>query len=67
MPDVSANGASFMNYAGGSLQPEYGTSLATPIWASILTIINEKRTAAGKGPVGFVNPTLYKSKFTNDQ
>lgn len=37
----------------------YGTSLSAPIWASLLTIINEDRIAAGKPSVGFVNPLLY--------
>lgn len=62
MPDVSANGANLLYYVGGVNLPTYGTSLAAPIWASILTLINEKRTAANKGPVGFVNPTLYQSR-----
>ncbi|TVY16819.1 Aorsin [Lachnellula arida] len=58
-PDVSANGAqlrAFNNLTDGHW---YGTSLAAPIWGSIITLINEERTAAGKGPVGFINPTLY--------
>jgi tripeptidyl-peptidase-1 len=33
--------------------------MSTPIVASIFTLINEERLAAGKSPVGFVNPTLY--------
>ena len=57
-PDVSANGKLEM-YLDGMLEPEAGTSLSTPIWASILTLINEKRSEAGKAPVGFVNPVLY--------
>lgn len=36
-----------------------GTSASAPAFASILTRINEERIAAGKGTVGFVNPTLY--------
>ena len=36
-----------------------GTSASTPVFASILTRINEERIEAGKSPVGFVNPTLY--------
>ena len=58
-PDVSANGANFTAYIGGQLQLTFGTSLATPIWASIITLINEERTKVGKGAVGFVNPVLY--------
>lgn len=35
-----------------------GTSLSAPIWASIITLVNEERIAIGKKPVGFLNPTL---------
>ena len=65
-PDVSADGVNFMDYCLGVDGPVYGTSLAAPIWASILTLVNEERTAAGKGPVGFINPTLYQSKFVRN-
>lgn len=36
-----------------------GTSASSPVFAAIITRINEERIAVGKGPVGFVNPTLY--------
>lgn len=39
----------------------FGTSLASPIFGAVLTLINEERYAIGKGSVGFVNPTLYKN------
>jgi tripeptidyl-peptidase-1 len=35
-----------------------GTSLSSPVWGSILTLANEKRLAAGKKPLGFINPLL---------
>ena len=60
MPDVSANVAKLVSYVSRVDTPEWGTSIAAPIWASIFTLINEKRSAYGKGPVGFVNPTLYE-------
>lgn len=37
----------------------YGTSLACPLWASIITLINGERSKAGQPPVGFINPALY--------
>ncbi|KAL2255855.1 hypothetical protein VTK26DRAFT_2608 [Humicola hyalothermophila] len=37
----------------------HGTSVAVPIWASILTLINEERLAANKSTVGFVHQVLY--------
>ena len=36
-----------------------GTSLASPLFAGVLAIVNQARFAAGKTAVGFVNPALY--------
>lgn len=58
-PDVSANGARFPAYTGGKEYHYYGASLASPLFASVLNLINEERLAKGKSPVGFVNPVLY--------
>ncbi|KAJ6000713.1 Aorsin [Penicillium waksmanii] len=58
-PDVSANGARFPAYTGGKALHYYGASLASPLFASVLNLINEERIAKGKGPVGFINPVLY--------
>ena len=59
IPDVSANGFGLQYYVRGDLSSTEGTSLSTPIFASMITLVNEERTAVGKGPVGFVNPVLY--------
>ncbi|KAJ5787152.1 Peptidase S8/S53 subtilisin/kexin/sedolisin [Penicillium paradoxum] len=58
-PDVAANGAMFPAYNGGTLHHFYGASLSSPLFASVLSLINEERLAKGKGPIGFVNPVLY--------
>jgi len=58
----SANGAKFRAYTNGTDFHWYGTSLAAPLWASVITLINEERTAVGKGPVGFINRVLYESE-----
>lgn len=58
-PDLSANGANFVTAIDASFRLVYGTSASTPVVASIFTLINQARLAIGKGPVGFVNPTLY--------
>ncbi|WPH04960.1 Aorsin [Acrodontium crateriforme] len=60
-PDVSANGAFLEIYNNETLYHFFGTSLSSPIFGSVLTLINEERTAVGKGPVGFVNPVLYEN------
>ncbi|KAI2787404.1 Aorsin [Penicillium oxalicum] len=59
-PDVAANGARFPAYTNGAALHYYGASLASPLFASVLNLINEERLAIGKGPVGFVNPVLYE-------
>lgn len=61
-PDIAANGAHMATFLKGEFYPqgETGTSLSAPIFASIITLINQERTNAGKGPVGFVNPVIYK-------
>jgi len=42
----------WLGYAGG-------TSMAAPIWATIIAIANTRRQARGQPVVGFVNPLLY--------
>ncbi|KAF8905279.1 Pro-kumamolisin, activation domain-containing protein [Gymnopilus junonius] len=39
------------------------TSGATPTVAAIITLVNDARIAAGKKPVGFINPTIYSTAF----
>ena len=58
-PDVSAIGDNVVIFNKGAPTLIGGTSAAAPVFASILTRINEERIAAGKSTVGFVNPTLY--------
>jgi tripeptidyl-peptidase-1 len=58
-PDVSANGVNYLVSVDGNFSLIYGTSASTPTFASIITLINNERLEAGKGPVGFLNPALY--------
>ncbi len=57
-PDVSAIGDNFLMTFEGGAGLIGGTSLSTPIWAGIITRINEERLAANKSTVGFINPIL---------
>jgi tripeptidyl-peptidase-1 len=59
IPDVAANGDNIAVYDNGLFGLSGGTSASTPIFASIVTRINEERLRAGKKTVGFMNPTLY--------
>ena len=64
VPDVSAVGdyntgpAVYSKLNGGWLAAG-GTSVAAPIWASYLSIINVGMRYSGFGDLGFFNPTLY--------
>ncbi len=62
-PDVSANGAFLLAYNNLTLNNWFGTSLASPIFGSVVTLLNEERTQRGKGPIGFINPTLYEHPY----
>ena len=49
-----------MNYAGidGEFELVFGTSCSSPVVGSFITMVNDARLAVGKGPVGFINPTV---------
>ncbi|KAJ0104179.1 hypothetical protein J7T55_000530 [Diaporthe amygdali] len=60
IPDLTAVGSRFL--LGGEGKYAFttkGTSASTPVWASIITLINDKRLRAGKPVLGFLNPILY--------
>jgi tripeptidyl-peptidase-1 len=57
-PDVAAIGDNYLVHMQGMSDHLGGTSVAVPIWASILTLVNEERLARGKGTVGFVHQVL---------
>jgi kumamolisin len=66
LPDIAANAdwnaSPYLLVVNGSAQPNGGTSAATPLLASLLTRINEKRPP--KKRVGYVTPILYKGRGT---
>ena len=59
-PDVSAQGARFHVIVAGSDNLESGTSASAPTFASITGLVNNELLAAGKKPLGFLNPFLYE-------
>jgi subtilase family serine protease len=76
LPDVAlvANNVDVVwgnDYLGGLLGtgldlPTAGTSLATPLWAGFMALVNQQAAANGQPPVGFANPALYAiGKSTN--
>ncbi|CRG91570.1 hypothetical protein PISL3812_08620 [Talaromyces islandicus] len=58
-PDVAAVGDNIAIFNAGAPTLIGGTSASAPIFASILTRINEELLAKKGTTVGFVNPTLY--------
>jgi len=58
-PDIGAVGDNVLLYRQGVPGTLGGTSASAPVFASIITRINEERLAAGKTAVGFINPVLY--------
>ncbi|KAH7092125.1 peptidase S8/S53 domain-containing protein [Paraphoma chrysanthemicola] len=59
-PDVAALGLNLATVYLGETYGIGGTSASAPIFASIINLLNEERLEQGKGPLGFLNPTIYK-------
>ena len=57
-PDIAAVGDRQVVYAGGLWYRVGGTSLSAPVVAAMVTLANEARIAAGKGPVGYFTDKL---------
>ncbi|EKM54114.1 uncharacterized protein PHACADRAFT_257728 [Phanerochaete carnosa HHB-10118-sp] len=67
-PDVAAVGENVEIVFQQEGELVAGTSCSSPIFASIVSLINDRLAAQGKGPLGFLNPFLYgaaASTFTD--
>ena len=62
-PDISAQGYHFLTVWNGTIVPLDGTSCATPTAAAVISLVNDALIAAGKPPLGFLNPFLYASAY----
>jgi len=58
-PDVAAVGSAVFNIQGGSFTWEGGTSESTPIFAGLVSLLNDWRLNNGKKPLGFLNYIIY--------
>ncbi|KAK0214424.1 family S53 protease-like protein [Armillaria fumosa] len=58
-PDVAAQGIDVEIVYGGQTGSANGTSCSSPIFASVISLINDRLIAAGKPVLGFLNPFLY--------
>lgn len=59
-PDLAAAATGYLVYVVSQLHQIYGTSASTPVVASMIAKVNDARLHAGKRPVGFINPVLYR-------
>ncbi|OBZ67228.1 Tripeptidyl-peptidase sed3 [Grifola frondosa] len=60
-PDVSAQGVDFEIVVDGGLLEVDGTSCSSPTFAAVIALVNDRLIAAGKSPLGFLNPFLYSN------
>ena len=59
-PDISVVGHNCPVYTEGSLMGVDGTSCSSPIFATILSILNQYQVNRGKPKLGFFNQVLYQ-------
>jgi len=59
-PDVAANGYNLAIFQNGLNTTGSGTSGSAPLFAALVHRINDDRVRAGKSPIGFINPAVYK-------
>ncbi|KAL0569110.1 hypothetical protein V5O48_012863 [Marasmius crinis-equi] len=60
-PDISAVGRNIAIVNNGEVVHVNGTSASSPIFASMIALLNEELAAKGKSRLGFLNPLLYSS------
>ncbi|KJA14600.1 hypothetical protein HYPSUDRAFT_194935 [Hypholoma sublateritium FD-334 SS-4] len=60
-PDVSAQGQNVQIVVDKVTESVAGTSCSSPIFASVISLLNDRLIAAGKAPLGFLNPFLYSA------
>ncbi|KAJ3728737.1 subtilisin-like protein [Lentinula raphanica] len=58
-PDVSAQGERVEIVVDGETGLVAGTSCSSPIFSSVIALLNDELLSAGKSPLGFLNPWIY--------
>jgi len=65
-PDVAAAGEDFAIVYDGDVGYVSGTSCSAPTFAGVVALLNDARLSAGKPPLGFLNPFVYKFRAAFD-
>lgn len=58
-PDVSAIGHNCAVFDSGEISDIDGTSCSSPVFAGIVSLLNDYQVSNGKPKLGFINPILY--------
>ncbi|KPM34583.1 putative tripeptidyl-peptidase SED2 [Neonectria ditissima] len=61
-PDVAALAWGYQIINHDNQETTGGTSAASPVFGSMIALINSERLKKGKPPLGFLNPWIYKIK-----
>jgi kumamolisin len=64
VPDVAGDASPESGYnvvVDGEQEVVGGTSAVAPLWAGLITLINQQLATQGAQPAGFINPTLYQN------
>jgi len=59
-PDVAALGLGYQVVVNKQTQSVGGTSASAPLFASLVSLLNEARLQQGKSALGFLNPLIYE-------
>ncbi|KAJ4485898.1 family S53 protease-like protein [Lentinula aciculospora] len=61
VPDIAAQGEKIPIISNGQDVLEEGTSASSPIFASVISLVNDRLIAEGKPVLGFLNPFIYSN------
>ncbi|KAH8997708.1 subtilisin-like protein [Lactarius hatsudake] len=62
IPDIAAQAVGLPIFFNGNEQKETGTSIAVPVVAGIISLLNDWLILTGREPLGFLNPWLYRDR-----
>lgn len=63
-PDVAAQGVAYHVFSQNKDILVSGTSASAPMFAALISLLNNARLAEGRPPLGFLNPWLYSKEVS---